>query len=754
MRAIRKSPVTRATAWALTVTLIMPILLMGRGIAKAQGQQVLRVIVADIVKKGKGGPDNLGISATAAVYNELLNTGQGRFAPFSNQEVLTEAKRIGLRVPSVAGQPANFGRTDLLRIAKEMQADAIVEGEVAASATKDGRTANVSLGITVLDVSSQEYINGAFSQLRSTPRPGEGSDTEELISRAVEDAALNVVRETVQKQLVSATVLQRNGEIVILNRGLRDGIHEGDDMVVSRETPSGRVKQAIIRVVRAYAQDSEAEVRQDLGGVRPEDTARVLYTRRFVISPEGDTRSRDNVNRQVNFSTIGRTIGVLGLGILIASAARGGNTSVTNVTAEATTDSGGAAVRISWGDNIFGQANVLQYKIFRNPDFPYSPSLVNVGGSTGNGGGGGTGGGTVTFIPIIPVGTTVTRNFIDHASPYFPYRNGANILSGTPANGSLFTGNGNSGGSGGTGGGTGGGGGTSTGCGTLAIGILTDTGFTIGRSYTYDVTAVIIRQLTVAGSSTSGGTGGTGGGVGSGTSGGGTGGTGGGTSGGSTIQCIESDPVRSGLATPLSVPALSYPVQNSTNVSLTQFRPQFLGQAGADIYQVEVSTDRTFSNPNTIYRLQILSSNPNQAGAQTSPDNIDLTQSPELLSNATFANYVTNGGNPPTLYYRIGARHDEDSPGPVHWITRSGGDPDRTFRFVYSPAVQFQPATVPPPPPGGGKAAAQLNKLRTVVNRSGNALPQPGDTQRGRAVRKSSIPSIQDILIGRGRGRN
>jgi len=120
-------------------------MLVGSLHANAQAQQVLRVIVADFVNKSRNGGENLAVQATAAVSVELTNTGSSRFYVFGAPEVLQEAKRLGLKVPSSPGQPTHFTRNDLLRISKELQADAIVEGDVGATDAKKGRPVTVSL---------------------------------------------------------------------------------------------------------------------------------------------------------------------------------------------------------------------------------------------------------------------------------------------------------------------------------------------------------------------------------------------------------------------------------------------------------------------------------------------------------------------------------------------------------------------------------------------------------------------------------
>ena len=562
MRNIRRSPVTRAFAWLMTLAMVAPVLTLDCMGAKAQTTQVLRVIVADFTNKGKYGGEQLSIEARDAVYNELVNSGQGRFYVFGGQEVRQEAVRIGLRVPSVPTAPAYFSRTDLLRLAKELQADAIVEGQVGTPKPVAGRAVSISLGIKILDAASQEYINGGFSRTIATPKPGQSADPEELITTGVQDAALSVVREAVQRQQVSATVLQRVGDTIVLNKGLRDGIREGDELVVVRETAAGgRVKQGNIKVARAYATDAEAEVRKEVGAIRPEDIARVLYTTDIDINAGGESTKLPRTARPINFSLIGSTLAVLGLGVLLAQGARGGQSSVTDVVAEPFTRSDGTpGVRVKWRDNIFGQAGVVQYHIFRNPDFPYSP---NIFGATTTGTGTGTGTGGTYVVPNFPAGVSdgVTRKFED-ATTYFPYNSGVSIIYGQAASAATTNSNGNSTGTSST----------TTGCGTLSFLIQStlngttnvlvpvNTGFTTGRSYTYAVTAVILRQLPTSsgtsGSGTGSGTNGSGG-LGSGTGGGSTGGssgsgTGSGTnSNGSNTQCIESDPVYSQIATPL-----------------------------------------------------------------------------------------------------------------------------------------------------------------------------------------------------------
>src|SRR5206468_2126430 len=134
--------------------------------------------------------------------------------------------------------------------------------------------------------------------------------------------------------------------------------------------------------------------------------------------------------------------------------------------------------------------------------------------------------------------------------------------------------------------------------------------------------------------------------------GGGIGGGGGGTGGGGNVsggECIETDPSQSRLATPLNPVLLTTPANQSSSVNIRQFPPTFTSRSGADVYQLEISTDRTFKDRSRIFHQLIISTAPNTEGVtQTVPQPIDLTTITELLRDPVFANFVTasQGSNP------------------------------------------------------------------------------------------------------------
>ncbi len=752
MNSLRKSWAARSISWLLTVALLVPMLMLGRRPAQAQAQQAITVIVADFVNVRTKTTDAIAIQARDAVAVELASSGQGRFNPIPQKELYTEARQLGIRVPSNPNLPANFSRADLTRLSKALSAEGVVTGKVNVAINKAGRVTTVAIDTTIVDaISDKAYpINGAVSRQAVVPRAGEA--VEEAVTRAIGDTGLDVVRQMVQRQLVTATVLNINVETVIINRGTRDGLHVGDDLLVLEYQPNGStISKGTIRVARAYATDCECDATLN-NGIRPENIARALYRPNVILGIDNLESSNERSTR-INFSTVGKTLAALGLGVLIAVAIKGGQGSLTNATAEATTESNTPAVRVRFADNIFGQGGVLEYKVYRDPDFPFTSP-----GSGSNNGGGGAGGGTNgTILPSIPVGVTAATNreFFDRPSPNFPFNTGSFLVA--QSNGGNNTG-GVSSGSGSTGGTTT----TTGGCGSGTTTV--DLGFTPGRSYRYEITAIILRQIVQndaggGGTGTGGlGGGGAGGSVGTGgstgTGGGGTGNGNGNGQSGSSSQCVETDPIRTGIATPVNPVLVTTPINGATNIDLRTFSPSFGSRNGADLFQIEISTDRTFTNPKLIFRQQVISTAAFQDNvAQNLSTPINLTQAPELLANQTFANFVgsTSTTTPqlPQLYMRIGARHDEDVPGPVHAISQNASDRDKTFRFVYSQIVTFQPVPLPPANPGStSKVAGILNRNNTA---SRALLPLPGSR---RSLTGTHTSSPQEILSGRGRLRN
>ncbi|MCC6730522.1 MAG: hypothetical protein IT208_14400 [Chthonomonadales bacterium] len=637
MKRIRKSRAARILSWVLTVVMVVPLLcdafrpMAAHAQTPAQTGTVQTVIVIDFANRSGTLGESLARRATDDVAVALAESG--RFDVLGREEVARQAADMGLRKP--------YDRVALSKLASALGASAIVSGEVSyvhvdTKATPKAVTAG--LKVRIEEATAGDLIAGAAQIGEARARPG-GGDNEALAGEAVDNAATLAVRQIVNSSLPEGTVISTVGGgaaasrlDVLINRGSRDGVKEGMEMIVLRD------KQRVgkIQVTSVYPADSQARVVDNILGIRPEDKVRAVFPMPD-FAKDGSVKAPRRNGRN-SMRGLGQILLAVVVGVAIVAAVAGGSSStVTGVVAEADIQNAQPVVRITWRDNIWG-ASTREYHIWRQPDAPY-----NFQGT-----------------PVAAVASQ--RQYFDQPAPYSFWDGTRGFLQAPLPQG---------------GGGTG-----STQEAevvTPAAGIVP--GFTVGRSYNYVLNAVIRRLL-------------------------GTANTGGGGGGGTdqAFEDVDTGTVRSGQVTPINQPLLGpNPADQAQNVNLTAFNPTWLSRQGADQFVVEVSTDRAFMNRNLILQFPLVfSTAPNADGVtQTLPSPANLTSSEVLLRDPVFANFVNQqpGAIRPTLFWRVGARNSQDSPGPVDWLTKDPKSGNRAFRYVYSQARSFTPADMPPPPP-------------------------------------------------------
>lgn len=624
----------RALSWALTAALLASILPSRIGATPAAGQpggaagpNTMTIIVADFVNKEKSRQSGQDLTSwvTDAVAVEMASTS--RFEVLKRQEMTRAANELGYRTP--------YDTAQLTKMAANLGANAFVTGEIAALRVTEGKgvvkTVRLGLRVRLHDASSGDLLNGAAVVGVATAKPGEDG-TDALAQQAATMAALQAVKQILNTTLPTGIILNTVGEgtkdlQILINRGSRDGVTAGMEMIVFRE----QQRIGSIRVTQVFPTDAEARPVEGAQGFRPQDTVRAVFP-----MPELDTGAMmvrgPRPRSGSSMAALGKILLVIAVGVIIATALKG-SSSVTGVTAEADTQSGAPAVRITWRDNLFG-GGTLEYHLWRTPGANYN----------------------ATGIPVqaIPAGQ---RQVYDYPAPYTAW-NGINSYLQAPVTGSA--------------------------AGTLSTSVTPTAGtgpvgFTAGTTYTYQVSAVLRRTSTSSSTGTTGTT--------------------------TTQEDVETGLVSSGAVTPLIQPQLTSPVSAQTSVSLSSVNFSWLSVAGADVFQVEISTEQTFMDRTRIVQLPLAYSTvPTSSGVLQPLAGVNLTSSSlnaPLRLDATFANFINgvSGATTPTLWWRVGARNNADRPGPVHWISKSSSDQDRRFRFIYSAAQSFQPAPLPPNPP-------------------------------------------------------
>jgi hypothetical protein len=317
-------------------------------------------------------------NATDAVWLEMSRGGGYDITPRST--VVEELSKLDITLPT-----NNIG---LLRLGQSLGVKYIVTGDITdVKFTEAPRRAKATLSIRMTDTSSGEFVNGAMQVgLSQIPAAGVTQDDEQLVSQAITAAAFSAVKQIRDYSLPEATVLINRGNTEVrLNKGARDGIAAGLEMIVLR---SGQ-KVGRVRVTSVNATDSEAVIVDTGKGIRPEDKLVSVFalpgisvssTGEFVKTPVADA---DNfrVRQRKQKSPVQTVIGVVAavaLGAFVTRTTSSNNgAGIIGVQARAyaeasivtSGDPTAARVEVRWKpapDVPFN--NIIEYHIYRNED--------------------------------------------------------------------------------------------------------------------------------------------------------------------------------------------------------------------------------------------------------------------------------------------------------------------------------------------------------------------------------------------------
>lgn len=563
MKSLVEGALGRRISWALVACLLLPLLLMAATPrpARAQLSRIPQVAVVEFGNRVAAGGGILGRQATDAVVVEMTRTG--RFDVTPRTQLNQQVQELGLNQNLASDNIA------IRKLGTALGVDFVATGDIERIVFLDKpRRAEVTLSVRLTDVVSGELTNGAIKTgISPLPPAGLQPDDDTLISQAITNAAYNAVDAINNYSLPEATILNTRGQDeVILNRGSRDGLTVGQEMIVIRN--GGRVGK--IRVNRVDATDSTATIVDGGKGIRPEDRARAVFTLpNYFVSDNGVIKSGPvgnvqsyNVSKGKGKSPIGKILGYAAAVVLLAFVLKSGSSNqgsgVNGVKARAYaeestlgSDPNAARVEVTW--NVASDIpinNVQEYHIYRDD---------------------------VIIANLRPE----QRSYIDTpiAQPNFDY----NVV--TPPSG----GTGNNGGTGNTGGSQ-----------LQAITDVASPAMTVGVPHRYRVD-VLFQQISI--STSTGNNGGNGG----------NGGT-------TTTVTYRLTPTSgaSGPATPVARPSAVGPIQQEQDLSRVRF--SFATTRGANQYVIELADNPGFNNKKTLGPTLY----PYTAGANTTTQQYDL----------------------------------------------------------------------------------------------------------------------------------
>ena len=276
MKHLKQHWSARPLSVLLSVLMALPVLgmlLLRSPAAQAQSLTARQPVwaVLDFANPSGYGSSDVGRLASDSFVVQLAKLN--RYTVLPREQLLTGIQNESLTPP--------LNLSSIERLGQALGVDAIVAGEISSiSFSRDRRQAKVSLAVRVIDPKSGFLLNGALAEGLSNPRPIPVNDEEQLVNEAFGNAAFNAVKQLSKFDLPVATVLisgnnTLNGHdvTVTVNKGTRDGIYPGLDMLVSR---NGRYV-GTIRIAEPTDNDANAQI-TDLGlGIEPGDRATAIF---------------------------------------------------------------------------------------------------------------------------------------------------------------------------------------------------------------------------------------------------------------------------------------------------------------------------------------------------------------------------------------------------------------------------------------------------------------------------------------------
>jgi len=347
---------------------------IGRAMAQIQTNPTWAVV--DFVNRtpgGKGG-DKIGAMAADAVSDELSKSNKYDIA--ARESVARAIDQLNLVRPVTDS-------TSLLRLATELQATALVTGEVVNYQVRpngNGKQADVAVRAVIRDTASGLPINGSAQFASSSVRPGDTPD-DVLLNEAFGVAASKIAVDITTRQLPKGTVLNTFEDSAIINQGTRSGFKTGQQLIIFRGTE--QVATAVVSEV-TY-DDSTARIERSYKGIRPGDRAQVVFKVPDIQQTfEANGAGRPVIERAPRDTN--HMLQLLGAVLVLFALMGGGGSSgqhiVDKVVTQATFDqfAVGPGVQVSWSSNAFVQGNnqKFQWQIWRS-DVATTPVIVAAG---------------------------------------------------------------------------------------------------------------------------------------------------------------------------------------------------------------------------------------------------------------------------------------------------------------------------------------------------------------------------------------
>ncbi|MBD3293425.1 MAG: hypothetical protein GF393_10910, partial [Armatimonadia bacterium] len=265
MHRLHASRTWKYVALYVAATMVVPYAVVSFPVtAEAQAQPVVEsasVIVLPI-QDPEGLVDSvLSQKATDAVA--LAMEASREFMVTSNMDLQRELTQLDLQPP--------LSDAEQVRLGDRLAVDQVASGEITRLRIND-KTGSVEIGLAVsmLDVQTGEYLNGANVTTTTKPIPGWHGEEARVINDALREVATDAVSEILISRITEGFVTSVNNfGVATINVGHDDRLQEGMEMLLLRPVWQKDLEEMILVKVGRY---SVSEVSARLSRIVPLST--------------------------------------------------------------------------------------------------------------------------------------------------------------------------------------------------------------------------------------------------------------------------------------------------------------------------------------------------------------------------------------------------------------------------------------------------------------------------------------------------
>lgn len=234
-------------AGLLAVLTVLIVAAGSSGIANAQKiNQAVAVAIVPFADRTGRASELVAAKATDAAA--LALTDSQEYVVIARTDTLREMEALGIANPNSA--TASLSEEQMVRLGQRLRVEKVATGAVEALTVSKNGQCRCRLTLRLLDVGTEEYLDGATCDYTTKPIPGWQGDEAAVINEALRSAAEEAVRKikTTRKPRGNVDMVDQTGQILV-NLGFHDGIEVGTEFLVVRGIWNAAIEKVVLRKI-------------------------------------------------------------------------------------------------------------------------------------------------------------------------------------------------------------------------------------------------------------------------------------------------------------------------------------------------------------------------------------------------------------------------------------------------------------------------------------------------------------------------